>query len=143
LARRFGDGRSGTRRIGVWPGWRAFGLTLLVAAIVVVSAFGLVFLADYFFHTDFRIWVLAIKAFGPDKISIALMYLPLFAVYFVANAFAVNVFNRFQVFGKEWLNTALVSLFAALGPIVLVVIQYSTFFVTGLPTEAISPITGI
>ena len=34
--------------------------------------------SDYFFKTDFRIWVLAIKTFTPDKMWIAFLYLPFF-----------------------------------------------------------------
>lgn len=118
-------------------------LSLLLAAIVVVSSFGIVQVVGYFFQTDFRLWVITIRAFEPETVGIALMYLPLFLVYFVANSVAVNSFNRFTLAGREWLNTAVVTLFNALGPIALVAIQYSTFFITGLPTEAISPITGI
>lgn len=54
-----------------------------------------------------------------------------FLVYFVANSVAVNVFNRFTLRGKEWLNTAVLALVNALAPTVLVVAQYVTFFVSG------------
>ena len=42
------------------------------ALVVVPAAFALVFAADYFFKTDFRVWVVAIKTFTPDKIAITL-----------------------------------------------------------------------
>ena len=45
----------------------------LLALVVVPGAFALVFAADYFFKTDFRVWVVAIKAFTPDKIAIAVL----------------------------------------------------------------------
>lgn len=131
------------RKNGAVISGRKMLLSLLLAAIVVVASFGIVLIVDYFFQTDFRLWVLSIRAFEPDMIGVALLYLPLFLVYFVANSVALNSFNRFTLAGREWLNTVVVTLFNALGPIVLVIVQYSTFFITGLPTEVISPITGI
>ena len=38
---------------------------------------------------------------------------PFFLVYFVANSVAINVFNRFTLRGKEWLNTAVLALVTA------------------------------
>ena len=121
----------GLAAAGLWQGWRSFGAGVLVAASTVVAAFGLVFVVDYFFQTDFRLWVLAVRAFTPDKIGPALIVLPLFVVYFVANSVAINVFNRFTHGGREWINTALLAFFNALGPLVLVVAQYVTFASSG------------
>lgn len=125
--------RSGVdlRASGVLPGWRRFGLGIGLALVTTVAAFGIVFVLDYFFTTDFRIWVLAVKAFSPDKILFALFVLPLFLIYFVLNSVALNSFNRLTLRGKEWVNTAVLALFNSLAPIVLVVAQYSTFAVTG------------
>ncbi len=119
------------RAVGILPGWRRFGLGIGLGAVVVVAAFGIVFVLDYFFTTDFRLWVIAIKVFPPDKIWLGLLYLPLFLIYFVANSVAINSFNRFTLLGREWINTALLALFNSLAPIVLVIVQYVTFAVTG------------
>lgn len=119
------------RELGLLPGWRKFFQALGVAAITVAAAFGLVFFFSWLLHTDFRFWVIAVKDFGPDKLWIALLYVPFFLVYFVANSVAINVFNRFTLRGKEWLNTLVLALVNALAPIVLVVAQYVTFFATG------------
>ncbi|TFC95283.1 alpha/beta hydrolase [Cryobacterium breve] len=119
------------RLAGVLPGWRTFFHGLGLALAVAVAAFSIIFVVDYFFQTDFRLWVLAVKAFTPDKLAIALLYLPFFAVYYVLNSVAINSFNRFTMLKKEWVNTAILALFNALGPIILVVAQYTTFFVTG------------
>ncbi|WP_062210288.1 alpha/beta hydrolase family protein [Demequina oxidasica] len=119
------------RDIGVLPGWASFGKGIGLAAIVVSASFSLVFFVDYFFKTDFRLWVFAIKVFPPDKIGYALLVLPLFLIYFVANSVIVNSFSRISIGGKEWVNTALLAFFNALGPLVLVIWQYSTFFNTG------------
>lgn len=119
------------RAVGVFPGWRKFFHGLGLALTTVVAAFAIVFALDYFFTTDFRLWVIAVKVFTPDKILLALTVLPLFLLYFVANSVAINSFNRFTLRGKEWLNTLLLALFNSLAPIVLVIAQYTTFFVTG------------
>ncbi|MDJ0336163.1 CocE/NonD family hydrolase [Salinibacterium sp. G-O1] len=119
------------RAAGLLPGWRTFFHGIGLAAVVVAASFSLVFIVDYFFKTDFRFWVIAIKAFGPDKLWIALLYVPFFLAYFVASSVAVNVFNRFTIRGKEWGNTAAIALFTALAAIVLVIVQYMTFFITG------------
>jgi pimeloyl-ACP methyl ester carboxylesterase len=119
------------RESGVLPGWRNFWLGILLGLITVVAAFGIVFVLGYFFQTDFRLWVLAIPTFTVDKLGIALMYLPLFLIYFLANSVAINSFNRFTIRGREWGNTAVLALFNSLAPIILVAAQYTVFAITG------------
>jgi hypothetical protein len=128
---------------GALPGWKNLGRSALLSAVVVCSAFGIVFVIDYFFKTDFRIWVLAVKAFSPDKIAIAGLYLPLFLLYFVANSIAINCFSRFLIRGKEWPNTVAIALFNSLAPILLVLAQYATFFETGYTIDWFPGIAGI
>ncbi|HCM50048.1 MAG TPA: hypothetical protein DIS91_05805, partial [Microbacterium sp.] len=119
------------RAAGVLPGWRKFFHGIGLGAVVVAAGFGIVFVLDYFFKTDFRFWVVAVKAFGADKLWIGLLYVPFFLVYFLANSVAINGFNRFTLRGKEWLNTLVLALANAIAPIVLVIAQYATFFITG------------
>ncbi len=119
------------RELGALPGWRSFGLQVLVGLITVAAAYGLVFLVGYLFNTDFRYWVVAVKPFRADQLFDALIYLPLFAIYFFANSVALNSFNRFRLARTEWLNTTMLAVAASAAPIVLVLWQYTTFFVTG------------
>jgi len=119
------------RENGVLPGWKALGNSVLLSLVVVAGSFTLVFAVDYFFKTDFRFWTFAIKYFPPDKIGYALLTVPLFLLYFVANSVAINSFNRLTLRGKEWINTAVLALFNSLAAIVLVVAQYTTFSRTG------------
>jgi len=116
---------------GVLPGWRTVLHSLGLAAVVVAAAYLIVFILDFFFKTDFRLWVIAVKAFTPDKLWVGLLYVPFFLVYFVANSVAINGFNRFAVRGKEWINTAILAIVNSLAPIILVVAQYTTFANTG------------
>ena len=131
------------RAVGVLPGWRKFFHGLGLSAVVVAAAFGIVFILDYFFKTDFRLWVIAVKAFTPDKLWIGLLYLPFFLIYFVANSVAINGFNRFTIRGKEWINTAVLALFNSLAPIILVVAQYTTFANTGYTIDGFGGIFSI
>ena len=117
--------------VGLLPGWGKFFQGLGLSILTVAAAFGIVFFLAYFFNTDFRFWVLAVKVFGADKLWIALLYVPFFLLYFLVNSIAINVFNRFTLAGKEWLNTAVLAFVNILGPLVLVVWQYTTFFITG------------
>ncbi len=119
------------RDSGILPGWKKFWLGILLGLIVVIAAFGIVFVVGWLFNTDFRLWVLAIPTFGADKLVIALMYLPLFLVYYIANSVAINGFNHFTIRGKEWINTAVLVLFNILAPLVLVIAQYWVFAASG------------
>jgi pimeloyl-ACP methyl ester carboxylesterase len=119
------------RDSGILPGWKTFGKSILVAAITVAAAYAIVFTLAYFFNTDFRLWVLAIPTFTLDKFWPAFLVIGYFVVYFVFNSIAINSFNRFLIFGKEWGNTAVLALFNAIAPIVLVAYQYTHFFITG------------
>jgi len=60
---------------GILPGWKVIGKTAPLALIVVFFCFLIVFFADYFFKSDFRLWVFGIKTFRADKVLIALHYL--------------------------------------------------------------------
>jgi dienelactone hydrolase len=124
------------------------GKTLLLALISIVVSYGWVFCADFLFKTDFRIWVLAIKAFTAEKLIIALPYLPLFLTYYVANSVSVNAYNFNSLGKKEWMNTAILAIANGVGPFILVVIQYITFRIRGemffaRPAFPMGPIGGI
>lgn len=116
--------------LGVKISGKKLGLTVLLAVIVVAVSYGCVFVADYFFYADFRIWTLAIKAF---EVPI-LKYLPyglLFVTFYVASSVANNCFNYNEIGGKSWINTIIVALMTALPALILPWIQYITYYSTG------------
>jgi len=121
---------------GVKIGIKNLGKTILLALVVVVVSFGCVFFADYFFKTDFRIWVLAVKAFDSSKVlTAAFPYAVLYLIYFIAASVAANSFN-YNTLGmkngkREWVNLAVVALFNAIPPVALLLIQYTNYFTTG------------
>lgn len=129
---------------GIAIGFKKLLLTIVLAVIVVAATFSVVFIADYFFKVDFRFWVLTVRTFTPDKIGIALMYVPLFLLYYVTLSVATNGFNYFQMGRTEWLNTTVVAGFTALAPALIIAIQYITFFSTGeVFYQGVSNIIGI
>lgn len=109
--------------------WR----TILLALLVVLAGYNLVFAADYFFQTDFRFWVVAVKGFTADKLGYGLLLLPFFLVFYVVNSLSVNCFgfNGIGICKKEWGNVALLSFFNAMSAMLFTVVQYVTFFTTG------------
>lgn len=108
--------------------------TIVLSVLVVSCAFGIVFFANYFFLTDFRVWVLAVKAFGPEKVLFALRYFPFFLVFYIANSIAINCFNYNEIGGKrKWLNITVLGVFNSLSGLVIIAVQYTAFFSTGLP----------
>lgn len=107
--------------------------TILLALLACGLAFLILFFADYFFKTDFRLWVLTLKAFDADKVLIALRYLPLFLVYYIINSVAVNCFNYNTIGGRKGFgNILILAVFNILGALGFLAIQYGTFFSTGL-----------
>ena len=114
--------------LGVKISLKKLGLSALLAAIVVVVSYGCIFVADYFFYADFRIWTLTLKAFEAP----ILKYLPygfLFVAYYVSNSVATNCFNYNNIGGK--FNGIIVAVMAALPALVLPWIQYITYYSTG------------
>jgi len=117
---------------GIRLSLKQLGKTVLLALITVTVSYALVFFADFFFKTDFRIWVLAVKAFNAEKVGVALFpYLWLFLIYYIANSVATNSFNFINIGRKEWMNTAVIAVFNALPPVILLLIQYIGFVASG------------
>lgn len=131
------------RQIGVSLPGRSLWLTIVLSVVVTVAAYLIVFAADYFFKADFRLWVLGIKPFTQDRVAFALVTLPLFALYFVANSVAINAFERFALCGTEWVNTFVIATFNALGGLFVLGLQYITFYVTGEMSPYIQAMEGI
>lgn len=121
-----------TKMWGIRTNLREFLLTLALAVCVFVGFYSFVMFSEYFFHTDFRLWTLDIRAFTADKLFVALQYWPFFFIFYAANSIAVNSANRLEG-QKEWFNLLICGLGNSMGVIVLNVIQYGTVFTTGVP----------
>ena len=53
--------------------------SLLLAFMTFLTAYAFVFIADFFFVTDFRFWLIAMRTFNANKVMYWLAYLPAFA----------------------------------------------------------------
>jgi len=117
---------------GVTMSLATCGKTILLALIVLTVSYGWVFVADFFFKVDFRLWVLALRTFEVDKVIVAIFpYSILYLTFYVANSVAVNSFNYNDIGKKGWVNTCIIALFNALPPLVLILVQYITLRITG------------
>lgn len=104
--------------------------TLLLALLVAAAMFSTVFIVDYVFKTDFRLWTFAVMPFSVEKIWVAIKYLPLFAVYYLVNSIAVNR-NRFAGWseGKQIIFSILWNI---LGVVAFIALQYVPLLFTGV-----------
>ena len=116
--------------IGVKISLKKLGKTLLLAGIVVSSMLVILGVADYLFMADFRIWVVAFRAFKVEQLGITFApYAFLFLIYYVANAVATNCFNYNTVGGKnKWVNITLCAVAAGLVTVILLLLQYIPYF---------------
>ena len=119
--------------IGVKISLKKLGKTLVLAAVTLFATILTVFIADYLFMADFRIWVLAVRAFKVEQLGITFApYAFLFLVYYVANSVAVNCFNYNDVGLRNghgrWVNTLIDALAAVLPAIILLLMQYIPYF---------------
>ncbi len=96
--------------------------TLVLALAVVAATYMLVFLADYIFQVDFRIWTFDIRVFDFSKIIVAIKYLPFFLVFYVINSVCVN---RHCIEGwSERKQTLVAVAFNILAPTLFLLITY-------------------
>lgn len=114
--------------------------TIVLSMTVVVAAYALVFLSDYLFKTDYRLWCFAtIRAFAPMHFGVIWRYLILWLTYYIALSLATNCFNFNDMGGKKgWLSVIIQMFFVFIGPEIMIAVQYGTFFDKGLMWTEIS-----
>jgi pimeloyl-ACP methyl ester carboxylesterase len=109
-------------------GWKKIGKSFLLAATVAFIAYLTLAFSDWFFKTDFRFWVFAIKPMSVLHFRIFLCYLIPFTAFFVVLALALH--GQLRPRGKKgaeisraaemWINFAML----VIGFVVLLLIQY-------------------
>ena len=102
--------------------WRNFWKTALLSLAVFSGAYLLVFFADYFFQTDFRIWSFDLRIFSAAKIWVAVKYLPFFLVYYVFNSLMISrvTFANWSERKQTWMAV----LFNVLTPALFIAISF-------------------
>ena len=58
--------------------------------LTVAISYGILYLVDAIFKTDFRIWTWAVKTFESWHLTAALRYIPLFFIFYFVMTIAVN-----------------------------------------------------
>ena len=117
---------------GISIGFKNIGKTILLAALSLTAFFGVLFFADYFFMVDFRIWVVALRPFQSARLIGALFpYMLFMIVYFTANSMSATSFGYNDVGRKKWVNMLIFSAINVSPAVILISLQYITFFTTG------------
>lgn len=103
-------------------------LALLIAVILFVGLYAVVFLIGWLLNTDFRLWVYAIKSFEWHHFVSFLRYLPIYFIYYFVNSIVVAS-NTKNV--KGW-KGYLYAIGLNIGGLVLfLAYQYGKLFITG------------
>lgn len=128
---------------GIKMSGRKLWKTIVLSVTVVAAAYALVFISDYLFLTDFRLWCFAtIRAFAPFHFGVIAKYLVFWLVYYIALSVATNGFNFVKIGKKGWISTLIQMFFVFIGPEIMIGVQYITFFNTGRMWTEISGIGG-
>lgn len=117
--------------------------SLSTAVIAVVIGYGILYLVDALFKTDFRIWTFAVKTFESKHVIALLKYAPLFLIYYYIVGLSVNMSTA----KYDGIKGYIVSILHFIGGLVLyLVYHYGLLFRTGTagyPDQALSSIVVI
>jgi pimeloyl-ACP methyl ester carboxylesterase len=104
--------------------------TFALAGCIFIGFYVLLMFAQFFFNTDFRLWLLAITPFNSHSFFMALPYMLLFFIYFFASSVMLN--SSLRVAGqKNYFNLLLGAIGSVLGILIVIAIQYGTLYSTG------------
>ena len=105
--------------------------TASLALTLFACYFLLLFAAYWIFHVDYRFLFMGVRVFQPALLVLLAMYVPFFLIFFLSNSLRINGAMRFE--GQaEWKSMLLGGFSNSLGLILIVVIQYLTFALTGM-----------
>ena len=104
--------------------------TLVLSLIIFFSFYFFLYLNYFLFHVDYRFWFMGIRIFQPELLLILIMYFPLFFIFFFSNSLRVNGAMRFKD-QPEWLSISIACFANSLGLMLIIIIQYFTYFRTG------------
>jgi acetyl esterase/lipase len=104
--------------------------TFWLALILYICYFLLVFTVYFFFHVDYNFLFMGVRVFRPEMIILLCMYAPLFFIFFLSNSLRVNGAMRVEG-DPEWKSMLLAGIANSLGLLLIVVVQYATFALTG------------
>jgi len=104
--------------------------TLGLAVLLFACFFLTLFAVYYFLHVDYRFLFMGVRVFQPELLLLLAMYVPFFFIFFLSNSLRINAAMRFA--GQpEWRSMLFGGVANSLGLILIVIVQYTTFAVTG------------
>ena len=104
--------------------------TLILGITIFVLYFMLMNTIYYLFHIDYRFIFISVRTFRPITLLLIPMYLPFFFIFFLSNSIRVN--SSLRIEGHGALKSILLYSFStASGLIIILLIQYITFWLTG------------
>ena len=119
-------------RMGVIVPKIVVGKTILLSVVVTSISFVTVFLAKYFFSSDFRFFTVAIKGFSVDRLIKSVWpYMPLMIVFFISQSIFQNTVMYNSLLGK--FNGLFTAVLAALPATVLTLVQHFGYISNGSP----------
>ena len=104
--------------------------TIILGALVFSIYYIVLFLNYFIFHIDYRFWFMGVRIFQPEMLLVLLMYFPLFFIFFLSNSLRVNGSMRFEN-QPEWQSRLIAGFANSLGLILIIVIQYTAYALTG------------
>ena len=105
--------------------------TLALAFALFGFFFLFLFMVYYFLHVDYRFLFMGVRTFQPPLLVLLAMYVPFFFIFLLSNSLRINGAMRFE--GESEWKSMLVGGFAnSLGLMLIVVVQYLTFVMTGI-----------
>ncbi|MCW8926435.1 MAG: alpha/beta hydrolase [Xanthomonadales bacterium] len=106
--------------------WR----TLLLALALFLFFFITLFTVYYFLHVDYRFLFMGVRTFQPPLLVLLAMYVPFFFIFLLSNSLRINGAMRFE--GEaEWKSMLIGGFANSLGLMLIVVVQYTSFALTG------------
>ena len=120
----------------------AWGQSIAIAMLSVAAGYAVLAVIDRAFHTDFRLWVVAVKLPSATQLVIAAIYVVPMTLGFLPTVRTLT--DRLTVRGDGvigqygWAKLAL-----ALGFVLMLLLDYGVFFATGQLPTALDPLTTV
>lgn len=132
LSYRFYGKKHGVRREmwGAKIGGSELGKTIVLALTIFLFYYLFLFTIYYFFHVDYRFLFMGVRVFQPAELLLFVMYVPVFFIFFLSNSLRVNGAMRIEGMA-EWKSMLIGAIANSFGLLLIVIIQYVTFWVTG------------
>ena len=127
---------------GVILGGKELLKSIWLGVVVVAAAFAIVFVSDWLFLTDYRLWCLTIRAFDSFHLKEVWKYLIFFVPYYVMLSVSTNCFNYVELGNekkKGFRSLVVAAIAVAAAPAIMIAVQYIPLFTTGyIFTEKVS-----